>query len=174
MRLYPQPSFSLASFKMRSCSSLRPLSRRRRGRRPYAAHLPRTNSRCQRSRVSDLGRSDRQSGLGRTRLSAASTRRSVGCQRGRPGAPTPRAGDAGPRPRPEAWPRTGCARSGSPARNGLPRRGRSTARPRKYRRARRGRAGLPCKAWNKRGAARRRAPFRQLRVDDTGNFGLTQ
>src|SRR5215813_11518819 len=62
------------------------------------------------------------------------------------------------------WPRTGCARSGSPARSGPRRRRRSTARPRKYRRAWQGSCRPPLQGLEQRDAARRRAPFRQLRV----------
>ena len=43
--------------------------------------------RCQRSRASGLGNSDRQSGLGKTRLIAASTKRSAGSHRVRSTCP---------------------------------------------------------------------------------------
>src|SRR5262249_60072813 len=49
-----------------------------------AAHFRLTSSRCQRSIVTGLGSKDRQDGLGRNRLTAASRSRSVGCQRGGP------------------------------------------------------------------------------------------
>ena len=64
-----------------------PAGRGRGGRRWKAAHLRRTRSRCQRSRVSGLSSSEYKPDLGSSRLRPASSMRSPGCQ---PGLPTVR------------------------------------------------------------------------------------